>query len=99
MPITTIESLDDLVKLQQNNSRLVIDFHAVWCAPCRAIAPFFQKHTDELAPHGIAFAKVDVDVVPELAAQHRITTVPTFLFIKDGRTIETLRSATPERLK
>ncbi|KAK2051449.1 thioredoxin-like protein [Colletotrichum caudatum] len=99
MSITTLKSVDDLVKLQQDNSYVVIDFYAVWCGPCKAMAPFFQKHADELAPRGVAFAKVDIDVVPELAAQHRITTIPTFLFIKDGQTIDDVRSATPEKLK
>ncbi|KZL81947.1 thioredoxin family protein [Colletotrichum incanum] len=99
MAITTIESVDDFIKLQKSNSHVIVDFHAVWCAPCKAMAPFFQMHADELAPRGVAFAKVDVDVVPELAAQYRVTTIPTFFFIKDGQPIDEVRSATPNKLK
>ncbi|KAJ8130703.1 hypothetical protein O1611_g2923 [Lasiodiplodia mahajangana] len=64
---------------------VVVDFYADWCPPCRAIAPIFSKLADEHAADGqLAFAKVNVDHVKDIAAQYGVTAMPTFMFFQDG---------------
>lgn len=67
---------------------------------CKAMSPLFEKFAAEHAAQGsVAFAKVDVDEVPDVAARYRVTSIPTFMFIKDGREYEEVKSANPPKLK
>lgn len=64
------------------------------------MSPLFEKFAAEHAAQGsVAFAKVDVDEVPDVAARYRVTSIPTFMFIKDGREYEEVKSANPPKLK
>ena len=58
----------------------VVDFYAVWCGPCKAIAPEIEKLALQ-NPH-VQFAKVDVDKAPDLAQHYDIQAMPTFLCFK-----------------
>lgn len=64
---------------------VVVDFYADWCPPCRTIAPVFSKLADDYSVSGqLAFAKVNVDNVKDVAKRYNITAMPTFVFFKDG---------------
>ena len=63
----------------------VIDFWAVWCGPCRAMAPQFERAAS-LRPQ-YRFAKVDVDAEPGLAARFGIRSIPTLMVLRDGEAI------------
>ena len=60
----------------------VIDFWAPWCGPCRVMEPHFER-VAQLRPQ-YRFAKVDVDVHPQLAAAFGINSVPTLAILRDG---------------
>jgi thioredoxin 1 len=73
---------------------LIVDFWAEWCAPCRAIAPVL----DELARDSggaVALAKVNVDENPGLAARYGIRSIPTILFVKEGKVVDQVIGAVP----
>ncbi|KAK8065738.1 hypothetical protein PG997_012485 [Apiospora hydei] len=98
--ITTVASASEFDALLGANTYAVVDFHATWCGPCKAMAPVFEQHAAQHASAGrVAFAKVDIDAVPDVAARYRITTIPTFLFVKDGDAYEDIRTASPPKLK
>lgn len=63
---------------------VLIDFLATWCVPCQMQAPVIDEVSDELED-SFVFAKVNVDENPELAAQFSVMSIPTLLFIKDGK--------------
>ncbi|MQP68568.1 thioredoxin [Niveispirillum sp. SYP-B3756] len=66
---------------------VLVDFHAVWCGPCKASAPALEDAAREFDGE-IAFVKVDVDQEPTLAQQYDVQGVPTFIIIKDGQPVE-----------
>ena len=86
----SIETLETLtaVTLSEALTRpglTVIDFWAPWCAPCRAMAPQFERAA-QLRPE-YRFAKVNVDDEPHLAARFGIRSIPTLVVLRDGQPV------------
>ncbi|PTB63319.1 thioredoxin-like protein [Trichoderma citrinoviride] len=83
-----IESSEQLDALLASTTYVAVDFYADWCPPCKAIAPIYEnlagKHSVDKY---LAFAKVNVDHVQDVAARYGITAMPTFLFFKEGQQV------------
>ena len=60
----------------------MVEFGAAWCGPCRAFAPVFERASEEHAD--IVFGKVDTEAEQQLAADFRITSIPTLMVFRDG---------------
>ncbi|KAK2813832.1 hypothetical protein FQN50_000233 [Emmonsiellopsis sp. PD_5] len=88
--IHKISESSQLDALLSTTRYAVVDFYADWCPPCRAIAPVFSKLADEYAfsksgRRQLAFAKVNVDSVKDVAQRYNVTAMPTFVVFKDGK--------------
>lgn len=73
---------------------VLVDFWAPWCPPCRLVAPVL----DELAERhdgSLKVAKVNVDDHPELAAEFRVSGIPTLVLVEAGTATRTLVGARP----
>jgi thioredoxin len=68
---------------------ILVDFWAVWCGPCRAVAPILESLAQELDGQ-VRIAKVDVDAHPGLAQRYQVRSIPTMILFRDGAPVERL---------
>lgn len=74
---------------------VLVDFWAVWCGPCRLIAPIVEELGQQYAGKMKVF-KVDVDHEQQLAMQYGIMSIPTLLLFKNGQVVEQIVGALPK---
>lgn len=66
---------------------VLVDFHAIWCAPCRMMEPVLHKIAEEFGSR-LRVVKVDVDQEYPLAERYGISAVPTLMLFNKGITLE-----------
>jgi len=83
-------------EVEQHQGLTVVDFWAEWCGPCKMIAPLLEQLADEYGAKGLKVAKVDVDANQQTAMRFNIRSIPTLMFFKDGRHVDTVVGAVPK---
>lgn len=65
----------------------LIDFSAVWCGPCKMVAPVLEEISEEMSGD-LDFYNVDVDENPDLAQQFNVVSIPALALVKNGKLVD-----------
>jgi len=79
----------------KRDSLVLVDFWAEWCGPCRMVAPTLEKLAAEYAGK-VAIGKLNVDEYPNIAVSYGVSSIPTLMFFKGGKTVDVVIGAVPK---
>ena len=90
-----ISTADFENKVLNAEGKVLIDFFATWCGPCRMIAPAIEEIAEEKAGE-LTVYKVDIDQSPDLASRYGIRGVPTLMVFEGGKPAGQMVGAQPK---
>ncbi len=82
-------------EVEQHAGLTVVDFWAEWCGPCKMIAPVLEQLAVEYGEK-LKVVKVDVDANQQTAMRFNVRSIPTLMFFKGGRHVDTVVGAVPK---
>lgn len=91
----TFTDADFDAEVLQSDQPVLVDFWAIWCGPCRQMAPVIDSLAEKYAGK-IKVGKLDVDHNPAAAQRFNVRGIPTMLLFKSGRPVEQIVGAVPE---
>ncbi len=91
--VVTDDTFED--EILKSDLPVLVDFWAVWCGPCRMIAPVVEELAESYDGQ-MKFAKVDVDENQTYASQFGIRSIPTLLVFKEGKVVDQIIGAVPK---
>lgn len=81
-------------EVMKSDKPVLIDFSAVWCGPCRMVAPIVDEIAEENPQ--IKVCNVDVDEEPELAQAFGVSSIPMLVVVKNGKITASAVGARPK---
>jgi thioredoxin 1 len=90
--VTDTSFADDVLK---SDKTVLVDFWAVWCGPCRMVAPILEEIATEHADK-ISVVKLNVDENPQTAQAYGVASIPTLNVYRGGQVVKTIIGAKPK---
>ena len=94
MAVVTITKENFEQEVLQSAKRVLLDFWASWCGPCRMLSPVVDEVAEERTD--VKVGKVNVDEQPELAGQFGVMSIPTLLVFEQGKLVRQAVGARPK---
>lgn len=88
--VLTDSSFEEVVK---SNPKVLVDFWAEWCGPCRMLSPILEDIENET---GLLIGKLNVDENPVKSKEYSVSSIPTMILFVDGVPIKTMIGAKPK---
>jgi thioredoxin 1 len=93
--VVTLQDSTFDTEVLKSDVPVLVDFWAVWCGPCKAIAPAVEELAKQYKGK-VKVAKMDVDEHQQIPQQFGIRSIPTLLVFKGGRVVDTIVGAVPK---
>lgn len=81
-------------EILSSEKRVLLDFYADWCNPCRMVSPFIEQIAEENPQYLVG--KINVDNEPELAQQFGVSGIPMLVVMENGKVIKQSSGARPK---
>ena len=81
-------------EVMNSDRKVLLDFWAPWCGPCRMVVPIVEEIARERSD--IKVGKINVDEQPELASQFGVISIPTLVVMENGKIIQQISGARPK---
>ena len=81
--------------IMNSEKKVLLDFWAPWCGPCRMVVPMVEEIAEERPD--IKVAKINIDENPELASQFGIMSIPTLMVMENGQILKKALGARPKQ--
>ena len=94
MAAININNNNFLSEVMKSEKKVLLDFWAPWCAPCRMVVPMVEEIAKERPD--IKVGKINVDENPELASQFGIMSIPTLVVMENGKIVDQAMGARPK---
>ncbi len=91
-----VTSADFDTQVLQSEVPVLVDFWAVWCGPCKRIAPELDAVAEQMAGKA-KIVKVNVDEEPDLSGRYGIQSIPALLIFKEGKVVEQMAGMMPRQ--
>ena len=92
---TTVTDADFSREVEQHEGVTLVDFWATWCGPCHQVAPIVEQIAEEYEG-SVKVAKLDIDQNRSTTMRFDVRSIPSILFFKDGKHVDTSVGAVPK---
>ena len=76
------EDFNDVI----SKGKVIVDFFATWCGPCKMLGPVFEKVSEEV--NDVKFVKLDVDKFNDIAREYGVMSIPTLILFENGKEVK-----------
>lgn len=95
MSVLTVTAENFESEVVKSEKRVLLDFWATWCGPCRMVSPIVDEIAEENPQ--ILVGKVNVDEQSELAAKFGVMSIPTLVVLEQGKIVNQMVGAAPKQ--
>ena len=83
MKVISVNSNNFTEEVLNNNGRVLVDFYADWCGPCKMMSPVIDEIAEEVSE--VKVCKLNVDNAQDVAANYDVMSIPTIMIFENGK--------------